>query len=75
MVAKVENYCAQHTRMKSISISGDTKACINCIWYEQYHRPNRGNVRTWVPTDIGNCILNDCLHRALDKPCKKFETE
>ena len=37
LAPKVEQYCFQHSfRTKSISIDGATRACVHCIWYEQY---------------------------------------
>lgn len=74
MTAKVENYCA-HKRTRSISVERSEKACINCIWYEQYYRSNRGNVACWVAVNKGNCILKDLEKNPLDKPCKSFEVE
>ena len=41
MTAKVENYCA-HKRTRQVSIETSERACINCIWFEQHYRPNRG---------------------------------
>lgn len=49
MTAKVENYCAQK-RNRSISVNASERACVNCIWYDQYYRQTRGNVSAWVPT-------------------------
>lgn len=59
--AKVENYRLQHRRgtTKSISVDIGTRACINCIWYDQYFHQNRGNIAAWVPTSIGYCLLRD----------------
>ena len=75
MVAKVENYCMKNSKTKSISVDGEVKACINCIWYEQHRRPNRGNVWGYVGIHTGRCILQKKECGVLDKPCKKFETE
>lgn len=74
MTAKVENYC-NSKRTKSFYVDADAKACINCIWYEQYFRQNRGNVRMWVPTCSGYCLLRDKQRGPLCQPCKDFETE
>lgn len=72
MLTKVENYCAGK-ESKSISIDSGEHACINCIWYEQYYRENRGNVRMWVPTSTGNCLLKDEQRKALSYPCESYE--
>ena len=74
--AKVENYCLQRTgTTKGINVDIGTRACINCIWYEQYFRQNRGNVRAWAPTDTGYCLLHDRRRGALRQPCKDYETK
>ena len=74
--AKVENYCQSHSfRAKSIAVDGATRACVNCIWYEQYHRQNRGNVYSWVPTCYGFCLLHERQRGALRQPCKDYETK
>ena len=71
-VAKVENFCMRkHT--KSISIDNGERACINCIWYEQYYREGRGNVATWVPTSTGYCLLTDQSRGAMGQTCDKYE--
>ena len=57
MTAKVESHCAQ-LRAQYISVDEGTRACINCIWYEQYYHRNRGNVQTWVGTSTGYCMLH-----------------
>nr|WP_296267724.1 hypothetical protein [uncultured Merdimonas sp.] len=74
MAAKVENFCMRK-QSKQISVNASERACINCIWYEQYWRKNRGNVATWVPTSTGHCILHDSERGALRQPCDKYETE
>ena len=76
MTAKVENYCIQHnSRSKSIVIEGSERACINCIWYEQYYHQNRGNISAWVPTSTGYCLRHDQQRGALRQPCKDYETK
>lgn len=72
MVAKVECFCAKK-RSKSISVDSGERVCINCIWYQQYYREGRGNVKMWVPTSSGYCLLNDQLRGALEQPCEKYE--
>lgn len=74
MTAKVENYCA-HKQTKSVPVDTGERVCLNCIWYEQFHRQNRGNIRAWVPTCYGYCILKDTLKGPLYRPCKDFERE
>ena len=73
MTAKVENYCMQK-RTRSISVNSSERACINCIWYEQYYRQNRGNVRAYVPVCCGYCLLREQDKKPLTQPCKDFET-
>ena len=74
MSAKVENLCMKKGSRR-ISVNISERACINCIWYEQYYRKGRGNVVTWVPISSGYCLLKDCERGALRQPCKEFETE
>ena len=74
MTAKVEGYCLQHSfRCKGIQVDGASRACINCIWYEQYFHENRGNIKAWVPTDMGFCLLHEQRRGPLRQPCKDFE--
>lgn len=73
MTAKVENHCMQKLN-RSISVNASERACINCIWYEQYYRKNRGNISAWVPTSTGHCLLHDQRRGAMRKPCKDYET-
>ena len=74
MVAKVENYCIEK-RTKSISVDKGVPACINCIWFEQHFRPNRGNIAAFVPLSTGYCLLRDKSRGTLEEPCKRYETE
>ena len=74
MTAKVENFYAQKFT-KNIPVDTGEKVCLNCIWYEQYYRRNRGNVRAWVGTCYGYCPKQDKQKGALCKPCKDFEKE
>ena len=74
MTAKVENACAQK-RSRSISVDGSDRACINCIWYEQYYRRNRGNVEGWIPTSSGRCLAHDKTRGPLHRPCREFERQ
>lgn len=74
MSMKVEIHC-QNKRMKGIYVDESVRACINCIWYEQYFRKGRGNVVCWTPTGTGYCLLHDTQRGPLRQPCKEFETE
>lgn len=73
MTAKVENHCAT-LRTKSISVNRDERACVNCIWFEQYYREGRSNVRCYVPVCSGYCLLHEQSKRPMTQPCKQFET-
>lgn len=73
MTAKVESFCMRK-QTKNISIDSGERACINCIWYEQHYRQNRGNVQLWIPTSTGYCLLKDKQRGALRQPCGKYET-
>lgn len=76
MTAKVENFVAQNRRgIKSINVDRGARACVNCIWYEQYFRHSRGNVAYWAPTTTGYCLLHEQQRGALRQPCKDYETE
>lgn len=76
MAAKVENYCLRHCfGTKFISVEGSERACINCIWYDQYFHENRGNISGRVPTSFGYCILHREHRGALRQPCKDYETK
>lgn len=73
--AKVENYCLQRNGgAKSINVDGGEPVCINCIWYQQFFRENRGNVRMKIPTSAGCCIRLNRQRGPLCQPCKDFET-
>ncbi len=72
MIAKVERFCMTK-KEKSISVDGYERVCVNCIWYEQYYRRNRGNASAWVPTSTGNCLLKDEKRGALRQPCENYE--
>lgn len=74
MTAKVEKLCMAK-KDKSISVDTGERACINCIWYEQHYRRNRGNVTAWVPTSAGYCLLKDMARGALRQPCRSYEAE
>ena len=74
MTAKVENYCLQQkSGAKSIYVDGGERVCVNCIWYQQYFRENRGNVKMMYPTSGGCCILLNRQRGPLCQPCKDFE--
>lgn len=74
MTAKVENHCAA-MRTKTVCIESNARACVNCIWYEQYFRQGRGSIRNWVPTSKGFCLLREEARGALRQPCRQFEPE
>lgn len=74
MSAKVENLCMTK-KTKSISVDSSERACVNCIWYEQHYRQNRGNISAWVPTSTGYCLLKDVMRGALRRPCENYESE
>lgn len=72
--AKVANHNVNRQgTVKSVYVDIGTRACVNCIWYEQYFHKNRGNVACWVPTSTGYCILRDQQRGALRKPCRDYE--
>lgn len=74
LAPKVETYCHQHNLgTKLITIDGSDRACINCIWYEQYFRKNRGNLAGLVCTSIGWCIKREERRGALRQPCRDYE--
>lgn len=76
MSAKVENYCSQHTfGTKSICVERTERACINCIWFEQHYRMNRGNIKIYTPISSGYCLLHEQRKGAMTKPCKDYETK
>ncbi len=75
MSAKVENFCMREVASQTISVDSSERVCVNCIWYEQYYRKNRGNVSMMVPTSSGHCLLKRCARGALRQPCKAFERE
>lgn len=74
MTTKVEIHC-QSKSSRTVVVDKEERACINCIWYEQYYRRNRGNIASWVPTCIGYCILKDRYRGPLRQPCGEFERE
>lgn len=75
MNGKVEAYCMRQAATRNISVDRSVRACINCIWYEQHFRLNRGNIKAYVGTHKGHCILYDCDRGPLRQPCKKFEPQ
>lgn len=64
---------AMNLRGKSISINRSDRVCMNCAWYEQYYRQNRGNLYGYVPTSAGYCLKRECARGALRQPCREFE--
>lgn len=76
MTAKVDNYLATHRRVvKSVCVDRSERACINCIWFEQYYRENRGNLKLYTPISSGYCLLHEQRKGAMTQPCKDFETK
>lgn len=63
---------AYSLKTQSISVNGSEKACINCQYFEQYFRRNRGNVRGWMGTSKGYCILKEEERCAMAQPCIDF---
>lgn len=74
LAPKVENFCA-HKKTRSVIVDANIRACINCIWYEQYYRENRGNIHGFVPACAGYCLLHDQSRGPLRQPCKDYETK
>lgn len=74
MTTKVESYCASK-RMRQVVVDAAERACINCIWYEQYYRRNRGNLGGWVPACAGWCLRQDKAKGPLARPCREYERE
>ncbi len=60
-------------RPRMVSVDEGLRVCVNCAYYEQYFRRNRGNVATYVGVGAGYCLLKDKEKRPLDQPCKCFE--
>lgn len=56
----------------TLSVNRSERACLNCAYYEQYYRQNRGNIRAWVPVCAGYCIRHDCRRGPLRQPCREF---
>lgn len=76
MTAKVENYLNKQRRItRSICIDRSERACVNCIWFEQHYRENRGNIRMYTPISSGYCLLHEQKKGAMTQPCKDFETK
>lgn len=70
--AKREN-TAMNLSGCSIHINRSERRCVNCTYYEQYFRQNRGNLYGWVATCDGYCMKHECKRGALRQPCKDFE--
>lgn len=69
--AKAANL-AESRGCKHVVIDRSARACLNCQYYEQYWRQNRGNTMGWTPTECGYCLLKECGRGALRQPCKDF---
>lgn len=69
--AQAENL-AESRKARSVTIETSARACINCQYYEQYYRKNRGNICGWIPTSTGYCLLKECRREALWQTCKDF---
>lgn len=73
MSARVKNL-SKPKKAKSISANNSSKrACVNCIWYDRYYRKNRGNVKMWIPTGTGCCLLKKRPRGAMKPACRKYE--
>ncbi len=68
---KVEELCRQR-KTRSVSVEASEWVCLNCAYYEQHYRQNRGNVYAWVPTSKGYCLLRECERGPLRQPCRGF---
>ena len=75
MTAKVENHCAQHRTARTISVDRSARACVNCIWYEQYYYKSFGDWRAWTPTNKGYCLFHEQQRGPLALPCESFEQQ
>lgn len=67
----MENLAYQR-KVHSLSVDGSERACVNCRYFEQYYRANRGNVQMWVPVNAGYCLLREERRGPLRQPCEKF---
>ncbi len=74
MKEKVRRFC-EKKRMRSIRIDADAKACINCIWYQQYYQRGFYETFIWEPTDTGYCLLRAEKKSPLCEGCKDFDWE
>ena len=72
MAARVENI-AMRKKCRTICVDASLRACINCVWYEQYYRQNRGNVSAYIPVSTGICLLDDSRNNPLRRACREFE--
>lgn len=70
--ARRENL-AMGIKGQSIAVDRTEQVCVNCAWYEQYFRQNRGNVYGFVPISTGYCLQKECRRGALRQACKDFE--
>lgn len=57
----------------NVYVNHSERACVNCAYYEQYFRKNRGNIDCMVPTSSGYCLLHQHPRGALRQPCGDFE--
>lgn len=60
---------------KVVIADGRERACINCVWYEQFFRRNRGNLYGWTATPKGYCIRRNQYRDALRGACGSFQPE
>ena len=58
-----------------VVVNGAERYCVNCVYFEQYYRKNRGNVYGWVGTSSGYCVLREQAKSAMAQPCCKFRRE
>ncbi len=75
MIAKTAAYenLAMMKRARTIIVDCSERVCVNCEYYEQYHRQNRGNVYGWIGTDKGYCIRKERSKGPLARACREFE--
>lgn len=66
---------AENKKAHRVTVEASARACINCQYYEQYYRQNRGNIYGWVPISKGYCLRKECERGALRQPCREFLKE
>lgn len=64
---------ARERKLRHISVNGSERRCVNCEYFEQYYRRNRGNVCGWAEISKGYCLLEEHEKFAFAEACTKFE--